>query len=181
MSTEPFLGEIKPFGFAFAPRGYAYCDGSLLSVSANTALFSLLGTTYGGNGQTTFGLPDLRGRVMVGQGSGPGLTPIALGAVDGSENVTLTVNNLPPHNHSATSLLFAEGLPGDTANPNGNLLASIPSGYISPDPTPNAQLSSESVTTTIGVVGNGQNFPIRDPYLGLNMCIAIQGLFPSRN
>ena len=98
--SEPFLGEIKMFGGNFAPRGYALCNGQLLAIQQNTALFALLGTTYGGNGQTTFALPDLRGRVPMSSGQGPGLTSRTLGEMSGSENVTLLSNQMPAHNHS---------------------------------------------------------------------------------
>jgi microcystin-dependent protein len=183
--SEPFLGQIQAFGFNFAPRGWAMCQGQILSIAQNTALFSLLGTTYGGNGQTTFALPDLRGRSMIGIGQGPGLSPITLGEQSGTENVTLTTNNLPAHIHSATatSTLEAEGLPGTAANPQGKMLAGIPNGYINPDATQNKALSSEAVTTnvTVGPTGGSQPFGIRDPYLGLNICIALQGIFPPRN
>lgn len=186
MSTEPFIGEIKTFGFGFAPRGYATCQGQLLSIASNTALFSLLGTTYGGNGQTTFALPDLRGRVAVGQGNGPGLTPIVMGQIAGTETVTLIAANLPPHIHpaTATSALFAEGLPGDSSNPTGKMLAGITNGYLTPDVNPNKQLSTEAITTTVTVgpnTGGPTPLPVRDPYLGLNYSIALEGIFPSRN
>ena len=98
--VEPYIAEIVLFGGNFAPRGWAFCDGSLLSIAQNTALFSLLGTTYGGNGQTTFALPDLRGRVAIHAGQGPGLTPRDLGESFGTEQVTLTVAQLPAHSHS---------------------------------------------------------------------------------
>src|SRR5499426_4244130 len=101
--SEPFLGQIQPFGFNFAPTGWATCDGQILSIAQHTALFSLLGTTYGGNGQTTFRLPDLRGRVPVHQGQGPGLSPYTLGEVTGTENVTLITTQIPAHNHIAQS------------------------------------------------------------------------------
>lgn len=185
MSDSPYLGEIKTFGFGFSPTGHAYCNGALLSIQQNTALFSLLGTTYGGNGTTTFGLPNLQGRSPVGQGTGGGLSSIALGQIAGVENVTLLTSNLPPHTHiaTATSALFAEGLPGDNSNPSAKLLAGIPNGYIEPDSTPNVQLSGESVTTSvsIGITGSGIPVGIRNPYLGLNFCIATSGIYPSRN
>src|SRR5439155_18983562 len=100
--SEPFLGEIRLFGFNFAPRGWAFCQGQLLPIAQNTALFSLLGTTYGGNGQTTFALPDLRGRVAVGFGQGPGLSNIDLGQVSGAETATLTQAQMPAHGHLAS-------------------------------------------------------------------------------
>ena len=185
MSTEPFIGEVKIFGFNFAPRGYATCQGQILSIAQNTALFSLLGTTYGGNGQTTFALPDLQGRSPIGQGQGPGLSPIVMGQIAGVENTTLLLTNLPPHNHpaTATSALFAENLPGDSGTPTGRMLGGIPNGYLTPDAAPNKQLSAEAVTTTVtvGVNGGGQPFNIRNPYLGINYSIALEGIFPSRN
>lgn len=100
MSTEPFIGEIKIFGFNFAPPNYQLCNGQIVSISQNTALFSLLGTTYGGNGQTTFALPDLRGRMPIGQGQGPGLPDYMMGEVSGTTNTTLTTANLPAHTHT---------------------------------------------------------------------------------
>ena len=179
--SEPFIGQIQPFGFNFAPRNWAMCQGQILSIAQNTALFSLLGTTYGGNGQTTFALPDLRGRTMVGIGQGPGLSNINWGEQGGTEQTTLITNNLPSHTHTATSTLFAEGLPGTATNPAGKLLAGIQNGYINPDPTANKALSDESITTVIGNTGGSVPFSNRSPYLGLTICIATEGIFPSRN
>jgi microcystin-dependent protein len=186
MSTEPFIGEIKIFGFNFAPRGYALCQGQIMSIAQNTALFSLLGTTYGGNGQQTFGLPDLRGRTPVGQGQGPGLRDVQMGEIAGTESVTLNVTQMPAHTHiaTATSALFAEGGTGTAANPAGKLLAGLPNLYIAPDGSvPNKQLSTESVTTAVtnSIAGNNQPVGILNPYLGLNYSIAVEGIFPSRN
>lgn len=185
MSTEPFMGEIKPFGFNFAPRGYAQCNGQILSIAQNTALFSLLGTTYGGNGINTFALPDLRGRTMVHQGQGLGLSPINMGEMSGVENVTLTSANLPVHTHTATatSTLYGEGLPGNSQNPQGKLLGGLPNLYITPDPTQNKQFAPEAVETLVTVNPTGSSIPvnIRNPFLGLNLCIALEGIFPSRN
>src|SRR4051812_113885 len=118
MST-PFLGEIRMVGFNFAPRGWALCNGQILSIAQNTALFSILGTTYGGNGQTTFALPDLRGRVPVSAGQGPGLSSYDLGQVTGSENVTLTVQQLPAHSHN----IAADATAGNVGSPSGAHLA----------------------------------------------------------
>src|SRR3712207_3315813 len=101
--SEPFIGEIRMVGFNFAPRGWATCDGQLLSIAQNTALFSLLGTTYGGNGQTTFALPDLRGRAALHQGQGPGLTNRVIGEASGTETVTLTTNQMPSHSHGVNA------------------------------------------------------------------------------
>ena len=183
--SEPYLGQIQAFGFSFAPRGWAQCQGQILSIAQNTALFALLGTTYGGNGQTTFALPDLRGRAGIGVGQGPGLSDISLGEISGTENVTLLVTNMPIHTHSATatSSLQAEGIPGTANNPQGKMLAGISNGYIPPDPSQNKVLASDAVATTVtvGATGGSQPFAKRDPYLGLNFCIALEGIFPPRN
>src|SRR6476620_7519707 len=118
--SEPFIGEIRIFGFNFAPRGWAFCNGQILSIAQNTALFSLLGTTFGGNGQTTFALPDLRGRVPIHTGQGPGLSPVTLGMVPGTEMVTLLQSNMPAHRHPVQAVA---GL-GNNITPAGNLWAS---------------------------------------------------------
>lgn len=183
--SEPYIGQIQAFGFNFPPRGWATCQGQILSIAQNTALFSLLGTTYGGNGQTTFALPDLRGRSGIGQGQGPGLSDIVMGEQSGTENITLLITNMPIHTHVATgtSTLQAEGKPGDSANPQGRMLAGNANTFVSPDSTANKTLFSESVTTTVtnSTAGGSQPFGKRDPYLGLNFCIALQGIFPPRN
>ena len=172
MPTGAFLAEIYLFAGNFAPRGFAFCNGQILSISQNTALFSLLGTTYGGNGQTTFALPDLRGRVPVGTGQGPGLTSIVLGEQAGTETVTLISTNLPAHNHtvnaaaSATSKNPSGRVPGLTAA--GSSYADTPDGV-----TMNPQM--------LGLTGGSQPFATRNPYLGLNYVIAIEGIFPARN
>src|SRR5689334_10120851 len=117
--SEPFLGEIRMFGGNFAPRGWAFCNGQILSIAQNTALFSLLGTTYGGNGQTTFALPNLQCRLPMHFGNGPGLTPRSLGEMGGTETVTILTNQMPMHNHS----LMATNADGNNAHPIGNTLA----------------------------------------------------------
>ncbi|MEK7322256.1 MAG: tail fiber protein [Pseudomonadota bacterium] len=192
-NTEPFLGTVCAFGFNFCPRGYRPADGSLLSISQNTALFSLLGTTYGGNGTTTFGLPDLRGRALVGTGQGPGLTPVNLGEMAGAEQVTLTVNQLPPHSHSATTnvtvtaMARALGAAGNADNPNGNSLAMVSRQNIYSNAAPTVNMSANAIattanaTTTIAPSGGGQPIENRSPYLGITYCVAVEGIFPSRN
>jgi microcystin-dependent protein len=167
--ASPFLGTIQPFGFNFAPRGWAMCNGQILSIAQNTALFSLLGTTYGGNGQTTFALPDLRSRVPVHHGQGPGLSSYSLGQQAGQESVTLTVNDMPLHQHGvAATGTFA------TKNPGGQVPA--PGGaYGSP---PDATSMNAGMIQPTG--GNQPHANIQ-PYLALNFCICIEGLFPSRN
>ncbi len=171
---EPFLGQIMYFGFNFAPRGWAHCDGQLLPISQNTALFSLLGTIYGGDGRTTFALPDLRGRVPLHMGTGAGLTPRPIGQRSGVENMTLSVNNLPSHNHS----LVVSTANGNTASPEGNFIANA--GAFDNDFDSNVgtgAMNSDSVTNT----GGGQSFSIIQPYLVVNACIALTGIFPSRS
>lgn len=169
--SEPFLGEIIIVAFNFAPRGYALCQGQILPISQNTAVFSLLGTTYGGNGQTTFALPDLRGRVPVAAGQGPGLSNIDLGQVGGSESATLTANQMPAHNHAAQSSQAA----GTATRPANNFPAAGQAVYTGA--TDNTTLNPAFIKNT----GGGQPFALRSPYLGLNYAIALQGIFPSRN
>ena len=174
-----YLGCIFHFAGNFAPRGYMLCQGQLLSISQNTALFSILGTTYGGDGQVTFGLPDLRGRMPIGQGQGPGLSQIVIGELSGVENVTLTTNNLPAHNHTLT----ADTNAASVGTPAGNLLADSGGGQTAGAPiysnsgVPNSALNAKS----IGVAGSSQPLPIRNPFLGLNYIICTEGLYPSRN
>lgn len=170
--SEPFLGMIIIVPYNFAPRGWAFCNGQILPIAQNTALFSLLGTTFGGNGQTTFALPDLRGRVPNSAGQGPGLSSYDLGQVGGTENTTLTVNNLASHNHSANC--FSDD--ANAAVPSGNVLANAPSNMYA-TVAPNAQMNP----LAIGLTGGNQPFSILGPYLTLNFCIALEGIFPSRN
>lgn len=170
---NPYLGMIIMFGGNFAINGWAFCQGQILSIAQNTALFSLLGTTYGGNGQTTFALPDLRGRTPVGIGQGPGLSGIDLGQVAGSETITLLVNNLPAHNHP---------LPGSSLAGNANLpTGAVPANSGNLDKEYSTDLSAPVAMQPTGASGGGQPFGIRNPYLGMNFQIALQGIFPSRN
>ena len=168
--ATPFIAEIVMFGGNFAPRGWAFCQGQLLSIAQNTALFSLLGTTYGGNGQTTFALPDLRGRVPIQQGSGPGLTPRVLGEQGGTETVTLQVTQMPAHTHTVSASTAAAG---DTV-PTGNVLSEGSIYHAAPG---NTTLSP----TAIGASGGSQPHNNIQPFLALNFIIATQGIFPSRN
>jgi len=166
--SEPFIGEIRAFGFNFAPRGWATCSGQILSISQNTALFALLGTTYGGNGQTTFALPDLRGRVAVGMGQGPGLSSKTLGEVSGQEAHTLTANEMPAHTHAqpASNADQSTNRPGNAVPTKGGVYAGSGDGTLM-DPTTQA--------------GGNQPHTNMQPYLVLNYCIALVGIFPSRN
>jgi microcystin-dependent protein len=172
VGAEPFVGEIAMFGGNFAPRGWALCDGQLLPISSNEALFSLLGTTYGGDGRTTFSLPDLRGRAPIHAGRGPGLSDYRLGSKGGQETVTLTTAQMPAHSHS----LQAHTGYGDTANPNGAVSAKTTSpAYKSA--APNATMNAAAV----GQTGGGQAHENRQPYIAIHYIIALQGVFPSRS
>lgn len=176
--ATPFIGEIRMFGGNFAPRGWAFCNGQLLSIAQNTALFSLLGTTYGGNGQTTFALPDLRGRAALHAGQGPGLSSYSQGQVGGQETVTLNQNQLPVHSHTLNGV--AAG--GNQASPAGNLPAVESTGtsmnYASPNPP---TVSVPMAAQAIGNAGGGQPVPVVQPYLVINYIIALTGIYPSRN
>ncbi len=172
--SEPFVGEIRIFAGNFAPRGWAFCDGQLLAVSQNDALFSLFGTIYGGDGRTTFGLPDMRGRIPVHAGQGPGLSNRRLGSKGGEENVTLTVNQLPSHTHT----MKASQDPATETNPASNVTASdlAVQAYFSNPPT-TAGLSSDAVTA----VGGSRSHTNLQPFLCVNFIVALVGIFPSRH
>ncbi|QIL42343.1 phage tail protein [Pedobacter sp. HDW13] len=185
MSTEPFIGEIKILGFYFAPRGYMTCAGQILSIAQNTALFSLLGTTYGGNGQTTFALPNLQGRAPIGQGQGPGLPNYVMGEAAGTTSVTLLTSNMPAHVHTANALqvkLKASSANADESAADGNYLATGSSSIFSGNgATPNVFTGGTQVSGTTDIAGSGLPFSILNPYLVINYSIATQGIFPSRN
>ena len=173
---EPFIGQIQPFGFNFPPRGWTLCDGQLLPISQNTALFSLLGTTFGGDGRTTFGLPDLRGRSIVHVGSGPGLSPIKWGQKGGNEQIVLAANQLPAHQHPVAIPVRNGG--GDETNPGGGIPASAPAGSdIYSSEASNATFTSFQSSNNSG----GQAVNIRNPFLGIYVSIALTGVYPSRS
>jgi microcystin-dependent protein len=176
--SDNFIGNIMLVGFNFAPRGYAFCQGQLLPIAQNTALFSILGTTYGGNGQTTFGLPDLRGRAAIGQGQGAGLSDVSLGEQSGVESKALTGANLPAHTHA----LNVQSGQGTTGTPGaGVALAQTTLD----DGTPINSYSSAAPNTTLATASIGSSagtpLPIRNPYVGMNYVICLQGVYPSRN
>lgn len=179
---EPFIGEIRMFGGTFAPRGWAFCNGQILSIAQNTALFSLLGTIYGGNGQTTFGLPNLQGRVPMGFGNGPGLTFRSLGETTGTENVTLLAANLPAHTHPvslpspATTSLGTLMEPGPTAIP---AASNQRNAQYAPSASANTQLSAGVANT--GSAGSNSPVSVMQPSLAVSFIIALEGIFPSRN
>lgn len=175
------ISEIRLYAANFAPRNWAICMGQTLNISTNQALFSLLGTTYGGNGVQTFQLPDFRGRTAAGTGATSGITQFPLGAVMGSNTVTATIANLPAHNHAATGSFalktYSDG--GDSGSPTNNNLASLANLYTSKP----ADVTLRPITTTITInpAGNSQAIGIQQPYLGLNYIICLQGIYPSRN
>ena len=174
---DPYLAEIRSFGGNFAPRGWMFCNGALLSIAQNTALFSLIGTIYGGDGQTTFGLPNLNSRVPVGTGQGPGLSNIDLGEMAGTETVTLLSTQIPQHNHAAT------------APAAGTSNTAAPSASVAPGPASLGAGVSNSfgaatgnlAPPTLGVTGGSQPHNNLQPFLGLNYIICVEGIYPSRN
>jgi microcystin-dependent protein len=182
---EGTIGEIRMFAGTFSPRTWAFCNNQLISIAQNTALFSILGTTYGGNGQTTFALPDFRGRVAVGTGTGPGLPNVQLGQLAGTPTVTLLTTNMPAHNHAVTGTVTMQannditGLTDDasaarTGLPNTpNIYSKATDALVS--------LAPAVVNLTTGVNGGSQPFSIMPPYLGMNYIICMFGIFPSRD
>lgn len=171
---EPIIAQITLFAGNYAPRGYATCDGQILPISQNTALFSLLGTTYGGDGRSTYGLPDLRGRVAIHAGTGPGLTARTLGSKGGAQSVALNVNQIPAHTH-VVNPKFASA-PGQ-ANPAGNLPASLGAA----NPAYGTPAAGQMGAATVHPSGSSMPHNNMQPYLGINYIIAVQGVFPSRN
>jgi len=178
---EPFIGQIQMFGFNFAPRGWAFCDGQLLSIAQNTALFSLLGTTYGGDGRTTFGLPDLRGRAAIHQGQGAGLSNRRIGNRSGSESTTLSVSNMPAHTHAASDpQMRATANPANTTNPSNAALAIAPA-YNDSSPAATGMDASSIEHPQAASAGSSTAANNMQPYLTISFCIALVGVFPSRN
>ncbi len=173
--ADSFVGEIRAFPFNFAPYGWAFCNGQLLPISQNTALFSLIGTFYGGNGTSNFALPNLQGCGALDYGNGAGLTERVIGETGGSTTVTLITTEIPAHTHSLKSATTT----GNAANPSGNSFGSAqrgkPPGYAATTGTPAAMSSS-----AVAITGGGQAHNNMQPYLTLNFCIALQGIFPSR-
>jgi microcystin-dependent protein len=176
--AQPYLAEIKMFGGNFAPRGYSLCNGQFMAISQNTALFSLLGTTYGGNGTTNFALPDMQGRAPVHQGNGVGIDPVSLGEVSGTPNVTLTTGNLPQHTHPISGAVIANSNPGETPASNTLFTNSAPNQlYAAALGTGGLTLAPQSISST----GGSQPHNNMQPYLAVTFIIALQGVFPARN
>ncbi|GAB0156882.1 tail fiber protein [Chryseobacterium sp. Alg-005] len=173
-ASEPFLGQIAFVPYNKAPNGWADCNGQILSIAQNQALFSLLGTTYGGNGVTTFALPDMRGRVLISQGQGPGLSPYIIGEIGGSENVTLTTQQMPAHTHGVSAVTTE----GNQNSPTNNLPADtkgLDKEYS------DAAANTTMKNTMISPTGGSQPHENRPPFVTLRCIIALQGIFPSFN
>ena len=191
---DQFLSTILIWPPDFAPRGWALCAGQLMAISQNTALFSLVGTTYGGNGTTNFGLPDLRSRIPLGAGQGPGLSPYNLGQSGGTENVTLTTSTLAAHTHSATPAGLSATVPavtsaGTTNQPSPSVALATPTDaarnpvniYSNAAPTQNLAPGTVTGSITVGSAGGGQPHANIQPYLAVNYIIALVGIFPTRS
>jgi len=178
---EGTIGEIRLFASNFAPRDWWYCDGSLVAIRSNTALFAILGTVYGGDGITTFGLPNLGGRSAVGAGQGPGLSYYDLGEVTGRNAVALSVLNLPAHTHTAAASIVipAASQEGDSETPSNNVLAAKDSMYTSQ----NSDSTTKAIPLSlqVGVSGGSIPLPINQPSLGMNYIICLYGTFPARS
>ncbi|MFD2165900.1 phage tail protein [Thalassotalea euphylliae] len=181
--SEPFIGQITMFAGNFAPRGWAFCHGQLLSIASNSALFSILGTTYGGDGRTTFGLPDLRGRFPTAQGNGPGLSPYNLGQKGGTEDVVLTAAQMPSHTHVIDAKAKSNNSPGDANTAAGNSWSNDAGFYSATYSTqaPTTDMHPNSIEATAANTGGGQAQTNIPPYLAINFIIALVGIFPSRN
>lgn len=181
---EPFLGEIKMFGGNFPPRNYASCNGQVIAISQNSALFSLLGTTYGGNGTTTFALPNMQGRMPMHYGNGPGLPFVPLGAQIGQPAVNLTLAELAPHTHTMTATVNVVTSAGTSRTPQNAYIAGdagADANYAPGTATPDGTLAPGSVSLRVAPSGGNEPIPTQSPSVGVNFIIALQGLYPSRN
>lgn len=182
---EGYIAEIRMFAGNFAPRGWAFCQGQILSIAQNTALFALIGTVYGGNGQTTFALPDLRGRVAVGPGQGPGLPAVNLGQMAGAPTHTLINTEMPAHNHTTqvTVRAFESSLggTGDSESTTNTYWASAYGVANIYSTTANGTMNPQAASVVVGVTGGSQPHNNMQPYLGMNYIICMEGIFPSRN
>ena len=184
---EPFIGQIMLFAGTFAPRNWAICDGRLLAIQDYTSLYSLLGTIYGGDGRTTFGLPDLRGKAPIGAGHGPGLTNRILGQYGGQEHVILSTSQMPSHAHpatmQATGHIMADSAVGEDDSPSGNSLAKAATDFYSAE-TPTIAMNAASVavegTVTVEPSGNNYAHANMQPFQAINYCICLNGLYPPR-
>jgi microcystin-dependent protein len=187
--ADPFIGEIKMVAFNYAPRGYAFCSGQMMSIAQNSAMFALLGTTFGGDGVQTFGIPDYRCRLPLGMGNGPGLTPVVQGEKAGTNAVTISQTQMPTHIHPVA---IPVAIPASTANadtgPGPSAVLAVPQTDVSRESVTayvstaaNTTLAPFNISGNTGPSGGNQPLPIQNPYLGTNYIIATQGIFPSRN
>ncbi len=174
-ANDPFIGEIMMFGGGFCPAGWAEAAGQLVAIAENQALFSIVGTDYGGDGARTFALPDLRGRMAIGVGAGQGLTPVVQGKQGGREQVTLTVAEMPTHTH----LIGGSSASADTTQANGAMLATSPDGQ--PIYTSSGALDTPLNGAVVAPAGGSQPFGVQNPYLAIHFCVALTGVYPSRN
>ena len=172
--SEPYIGEIRMFGGNFAPQGWLFCDGSILPISDYDALFSLIGTTYGGDGQTTFALPDLRGRMPIDQGQGTGMSNRSIGQLGGTETVTLIATQLPTHNHHAVANSGA----GNADSPGGTYWSG---SATTPQYVPGDQANTNMNVGAIGSNGQGQPHDNMQPFLAVSFIISLYGIYPSQN
>lgn len=177
---EGYIGEIRLFAGNFAPRGWMFCDGTIYSISTYEVLYTILGTTYGGNGQTTFGVPDLRGRIAVGTGQGAGLQNITLGQVGGTETVTMTTAQMPMHTHNAMATIafpsFSDS--GNTGSPSGAILGGLQGAYSTQAGDTN--IASATASGALSAVGSGIPIDILQPVLAANYIICCEGIYPVR-
>lgn len=178
---DPFIGEIKMFGGNYAPKGWAFCDGQILSIAENSNLFAILGITYGGDGRNTFALPDLRGRVAMHAGNGPGLYDRRLGTQGGSEANVLNESQLPPHTHRATGTVRAANVSGTERIPEGFNIAGNSTNEQYTNSATNVDMATDNVTITVNNTGGGQSVNNIQPYQVVNYIIALDGLFPPRS
>lgn len=177
--SDPYLGEIAPMSIVgFCPVRWASAEGQLLPITQNEPLFALIGTTFGGDGRTTFGLPDLRGRIPMGQGSGPGLTPKVWGQTGGQERLTLTTNEMAAHSHT----VHATNSDGNFPGPGGKILGAAPEGGSGQETIYSDQAATVQMSPLM-IAPTGQNLPVavQDPTVVIRYCIALEGVFPSRN
>jgi microcystin-dependent protein len=182
---EGTIGEIRMFAGNFAPRNWAFCQNQIISIASNTALFSILGTTYGGNGQTTFALPDFRGRVPVSAGQGPGLSPYSLGQMGGAETFSISNVNFPAHSHpfSGSITMPATAAAGDADTPQGNYPATLDGTDMYSTTNNGSGLGNMQLALTAALAGAASPVPVNNiqPVLGMNYIICMQGVYPSRN
>ena len=177
---EGTMAVVTQWAANFAPRNWAYCNGQIIAISTNSALFSLLGTTFGGNGQTTFGLPQMQSRTAVGAGQAAGTSYYSLGEMGGYPTTTLTINNIPPHTHTGvvSMALNANSADGGTGEPGGNVPGLLAGAYST---TTDGTLAAPAYTGMIGIAGSSSPYSNMAPYLAVNYIICMYGIYPSRN